>query len=45
MTVTAVSFQFYLATHGESLKNLGQGDNAAAAAAAAAKSLQSCPTL
>ena len=43
MTVTAVSFQFYLATHGESLKNLGQGDNAAAAAAA--KLLQSCPTL
>lgn len=27
MTVMAVGFQFYLATHGESLKNLGQGDN------------------
>lgn len=28
MTVIAVGFQFYLATHREPLKNLGQGDNA-----------------
>lgn len=28
VTVIAVGFQFYLATHREPLKNLGQGDNA-----------------
>ena len=28
VTVMAVGFQFYLATHREPLENLGQGDNA-----------------